>query len=155
MIKIVEACREIAWKGGTPRSKYAYNGGSPTSAYKRAYRKYFGKYSRLKASRCDLSVALVARMACGAKMPKGNQEQLHWKPKKKLGYKAYRNVRPIDVLKHGNIGVYQKKNGHRHSIVYTENGLYQAQYRKTFMHYLRSHKKLKPKRSKVVVFYEK
>ena len=153
MSKIVEACREIAWKGGTPRSKYAYKGGSPTSAYKKAYRKYFGKYSRLKASRCDLSVALVARMACGAKMPKGNQEQLHWKPKR-MHYKAYHNVRPINVCKHGYVCVYQKKNG-RHSIVYTQNGLYQAQYRKTFFHYLRSHKKLQPKRSKVVVFYEK
>ena len=153
MSKIVEACREIAWKGGTPRSKYAYKGGSPTSAYKKAYRKYFGKYSRLKASRCDLSVALVARMACGAKMPKGNQEQLHYKPKK-MGYKAYKNVRPINVSKHGYIVVYQKKNG-RHSVVRTMNGIYQAQYRKTFFHYLRSHKKLQPKRSKVVVFYEK
>ena len=153
MSKIVEVCKQIAWKGGTPRSKYAYKGGSPTSAYKQAYRKYFGKYSRLKASRCDLSVALVARMACGAKMPKGNQEQLKWKPKR-MRYKAYHNVRPIDVCKHGYICVYQKKNG-RHSIVYTQNGLYQAQYRKTFFHYLRSHKKLQPKRSKVVVFYEK
>ena len=107
MSKIVEACKQIAWKGGTPRSKYAYKGGSPTSAYKRAYRKYFGKYSRLKASRCDLSVALVARMACGAKMPKGNQEQLHYKPKK-MRYKAYKNVRPINVSKHGYIVVYQK-----------------------------------------------
>ena len=153
MSKIVEACKQIAWKGGTPRSKYAYKGGSPTSEYKRAYRKYFGGYSRLKASRCDLSVALVARMACGAKMPKGNQEQLHYKPKK-MRYKAYKNVRPINVSKHGYIVVYQKKSG-RHSVVRTMNGIYQAQYRKTFFHYLRSHKKLKPKRSKVVVFYEK
>lgn len=153
MSKIVEACRQIAWKGGTPRSKYAYSGGNPTSAYKRAYRKYFGGYSRLKASRCDLSVALVARMACGAKMPKGNQEQLHYKPKK-MRYKAYKNVRPINVSKHGYIVVYQKKNG-RHSVVRTMNGIYQAQYRKTFFHYLRSHKRLQPKRSKVVVFYEK
>lgn len=153
MSKIVDVCKQIAWKGGTPKSKYAYKGGSPTSAYKRAYRKYFGGYSRLKASRCDLSVALVARMACGAKMPKGNQEQLHWKPKK-MRYKAYKNRRPIDVSKHGYIVVYAKKNG-RHSVVRTKNGIYQAQYRKTFFHYTGSLKKLQPKRSKVVVFYEK
>ena len=155
MSKIVETCRLIAWEGGTPKSKYRYKGGNPTREYVAQCRKHFGKLSRLKMTRCDLSVALVLAIALGIRMPKGNQEQLKWKPKKKrLGYKAYHNVRPIDVAKHGYIVVYQKKNG-RHSIVYTENGLYQAQYRKTFFHYLRSHKKLKPRRSKVVVFFEK
>ena len=153
MSKIVEVCKQIAWKGGTPKQKYAYKGGNPTKAYKKAFKKTFGKYSRLEASRCDKSVALVARLAVGEKLPCGNQEQLKYKSKK-LGYKAYRNVRPIDVCKHGYICVYQKSNG-RHSIVYTQNGLYQAQYRKTFFHYLKSHKKLEAKRSRVVVFYEK
>ena len=153
MSKIVDACKQIAWKGGTPKKKYAYKGGSPTSAYKTAYKKYFDNYSRKKASRCDLSVALVARIAVGEKLPKGNQEQLKYKPKK-LGYHAYKNVKPINVSKHGDIVVYQKKNG-RHSVVVTQNGIYQAQYQKTFFHYTKSHKKLNTKRSKVVVFYEK
>lgn len=153
MSKILDTAKALSWKKGTEKSKYAYKGGRPTKAYKQAYKKYFGKYSKLKASRCDLSVALVARMAVGAKMPKGNQEQLHWKPKR-LKYKAYKNRRPIDVSKAGCIVVYQKKNG-RHSVIRTKNGIYQAQYRKTFFHYTGSHKKLKPKRRRVVVFYEK
>ena len=153
MSKIVDTCKLIAWKGGTPRSKYAYKGGNPTKAYNAACKKYFGNISRLKKSRCDLSVALVAKMAVGEKLPKGNQEQLKYKSKK-LGYKAYRNRRPIDVSKHGYIVVYQKKSG-RHSVIRTKNGIYQAQYRKTFFHYTGSLEKLKPKRSKVVVFYEK
>ena len=153
MSAIVDTCKQIAWKGGTPKKKYAYKGGKATSAYKSAYKKYFGEYSRKKASRCDLSVALVARMAAGEKLPKGNQEQLKYKSKK-LGYKAYKNVKPIDVAGHGYIVVYQKKNG-RHSVIRTNNGIYQAQYQKTFFHYTGSLKKLKTKRSKVVVFYEK
>ena len=153
MSKIVDVCKQIGWKSGTPKSKYAYKGGNPTKAYRKAYKKVFGEYSRKKASRCDMSVSLVARMAAGEKLPTGNQEQLKYKSKK-LGYKAYKNVRPYDVSGTGYIIVYQKKNG-RHSLIRTKNGIYQAGYLKTFFHYTKSHKKLKTKRSKVVVFYEK
>ena len=154
MSKILDTAKQLSWKKGTDKKKYAFDGGKPTKAYNAACKKYFGKASKEKKSRCDFSVALVVLMALGVKMPKGNEEQLKWKPKKKLNCKVYKNVKPINVSKEGYVIVYQKKSG-RHSVIRAKKGIYQAQYRKTFFHYTGSLKKLNTKRKKVAVFWEK
>lgn len=152
MNKIEETALKLAWKKGTSKSKYAYKGGKPTKEYIAAYKKIFGKYSREKSSNCDRSIALVARIATAEKKyPTGNEDQLKYKPKK-IKRKVYKNVRPIDVSKPGQLIVYKKKNG-RHSVIRVKGGICQAQHHKTFFHFLGSLKKLKTKRSKVAIFY--
>lgn len=157
MSKISDTASKLAWPKGTDKKKYAYPKGNPAKAYNEACARHFGKLSKLKKSRCDLSVALAVAEALDLKMPKGNEEQLKWKPKKKLKRKVHKNRRPIDVSKPGYIIVYQKKNG-RHSVIRAKKGdkegIYQAQYKKTFFHWTGSLKKLKTKRKKVAVFYE-
>lgn len=155
MSKILDKAKALSWAKGTAKKKYAYKGGAPTSHFKTAYRKVWGKgVSMKKAANCDRAAATVVRIAGYGKMPSGNKEQLNWKPSK-LTRKKYKNKSPYSVSKAGDVIIYQKSNGKRHTLIRGENCLYEAQHQKTYFHRNGSLKKLKAKRPKVVVLREK
>lgn len=153
LTKVEKKALELAWAQGTKKAKYAYNGGAPTTEFKKAIKKIFKVVTKKKMSRCDAAVAAVLKAAGLEKIPAGNKEQLTYKPKK-LIKKTYKNVRPFDVAKPGDAVIYEKKNGKRHSIIMGTNKFFEAQYQNTFLHVNTNMSKLKTKQPKVVIFRE-
>lgn len=153
MSRVLNTAIALAWPAGTPKSKYAYKGGKATPAYKAEFKKRW-KPTKSKQSNCDRSASLVARVAVGEPMPTGNKEQMSYKPKHMVRL-AYKNRSPLSVSIPGDIIVYKKSNGHRHTCIRGDGCLYEAQHNKTYFHRNGSLKKLKAKRPKVVIFREK
>lgn len=161
--KLADTARSLAWAKGTAKSKYAWNGGSATSAFKKAIDKaYPNRSSWSKAPRlgccCDVFVGVVVRTSgLDSKFPRGFDEQLTYKSKA-FDKLVYHNVTPYSVSKDGDIILYTKnKKGTSKHVLMRGNGvIYEAQYEKTYGHVNAAmKKKLDVKRPKVVIFRPK
>ena len=161
--KVVAKADELAWKKGTKRSKYAFNGGAPTAAFKKAFNKVFsghyhwGKGPRTGAS-CDVGAATIIRASgLDTKMPRGYSEQVKHKPSAKMKKIVKRNVKPYAVTKAGDMILYTKNasGSKRHVLVRGKDCLYEAQYQRTYLHVNKSMAKIKVKRPKVIIFRPK
>ena len=157
--KILDKAIELSWPKlpKSERWKYSYKNkkGRPTKKFQAAYRKAWGKkVSMKKAANCDRAAATVCRAAGVEKIPSGNEAQIKYKPKNMIR-KAYKNRKPIDVSKPGDIIIYRKKNGKRHTCIRGENCIYEAAHEKTYFHRNGSLKKLKVTRPKVVILRAK
>lgn len=152
--KILDKAKELSWAKGTDKKKYAYRGGAPTAKFKAAYKKAFPRVSMKKAANCDRAASTVCRAAGIEKIPSGNEAQIKYKPKHMIR-KAYKNKKPIDVAKPGDIIIYRKKNGKRHTCILGEGCIYEAAHEKSYFHRNGSLKKLRVKRPKVVILRAK
>lgn len=160
--KIAQKAQALAWAKGTKKSKYAYKGGSATSNFKTALDKFYPKHKSWGAgaktgASCDVYVGTVARSSgIDSKYPRGFDEQIKYKSDK-FTRKVYKNVKPIDVVKSGDIVLYTKnKSGSKHhTLIYADKLIYEAQHKKTYGHVNKSLSKLKTKRPKVVILRAK
>ena len=160
--KVLAKAVELSWPKSTSASKYAFKGGKPTDAFKKAFDKVYpshknwGSGPKTGAS-CDVGAATCVR-ASGVepKMPRGYSEQIKYTPKNMKKIK-YTNVAPASVAKPGDMICYTKnKSGsQRHVVIMGDGCLYEAQHQKTYFHRNNSLSKLKTKRPKVWIFRAK
>lgn len=161
-IKILNQARALSWPKGTAAKKFAYKGGSATSAFKTALKKAYPKRSswskapRVGAS-CDVAVGVVARTSgLAPKYPRGRSEQRNYKPS---GFTriAKKNVKPITYIKPGDIVLYDKTSGGKkgHTFIYGDGGIYEAANGSKYFHFNSSTAKLKKKYKKVIILRAK
>ena len=123
---IDKQARTLAWPYGTPSSKYAYKGGSPTSQFKEAIasaygdRKGWGAAPKAGAS-CDVFVGTVVR-SCGydTSMPRGLGDQVPYLQKSSKFTKL--SVSKVSDFEPGDIIIYKNSNGTGHVNIYVELG---------------------------------
>ena len=140
--RITNKAFDIAWPAGTSSSKYKYNGGSPTAAYRYALetaypnRGSWGAPPRAGAS-CDVFVGTVLR-SCGVdpSAPRGLAEQFpYFASSSKYRRISYNGDR--SVLRSGDIVLYKVKgsNGAHVFIYLKKNGkeyIAEANYSSTY-----------------------
>ena len=160
--KIVDKAKELAWPKGTAASKYAYDGGSATTAFKKALDKVYpnrskwGKVTRVGCS-CDVFTGVVLNSTgIVSDFPRGFDEQKVYS-NSKLQKLVYKNVTPYSVSKSGDIILYYKKadGSSKHTLILGNGVIYEAQYEKTYGHVNSSLKKLKTKRPYVIILRAK
>lgn len=161
--KLVDTARSLAWAKGTAKAKYAWKGGSATSAFKSALAKAYPNRSKWsKAPKagccCDVFVGTVVRASgLDSKFPRGWDEQIKHKSDNFVKL-TYTNVSPYSVSKDGDIILYTKnKSGtSKHVLMRGDDVIYEAQYESTYGHVNTAvKKKLDVKRPKVVIFRAK
>lgn len=159
---LVTKARELAWPKGTNKKKYAWKGGKPTAAFKAALnrvfpnRKGWGKAPK-KGCSCDVFAATCVRdSGIGGKCPRGLKGMKTYKPKNMVR-KVYKNRKPYDVSKDGDMVVYFKNSNKTkgHALIRGDGDIYEAGYQNTYGHVTGSLKKLKTKRPYVIVFRPK
>ena len=119
---IADTAKSCAWAYGTPRSKYKYPDGSPTSAFKKAIEKAYpdrsgwGKQTRAGAS-CDVFTGTCVRASgVDTKFPRGLDDQIPYLNKSDKFTKV--GIKSASDLKAGDIIVYTKKKGGGHICIY-------------------------------------
>ena len=161
--KLVDTARSLAWAKGTAKKKYAWHGGSPTSAFKKALDKYYPTHKNWSKAPsvgccCDVFVGTVVRASgLDAKFPRGFDEQIKY-TSKAFDKLVYHNVTPYSVSKDGDVILYtkNKKGTEKHVLMRGDGVIYEAQYEKTYGHVNAGvKKKLNVKRPKVVIFRPK
>lgn len=159
--KVLNKAKALAWAEGTAKSKYAFKGGSATSAFKKAFDKYYPEHTKWgnapsKGACCDVFAGTCIRATVDKNFPRGYTEQIAYKSDK-LKKIVKENVKPYEISKPGDVICYTKnKSGSkRHVLIRGENCLYEAQYEKTYGHVNTSMSKIKTKRPKVVIFRAK
>lgn len=159
---LVEKARTLAWKKGTPSKTYKWKGGSATGAFKAALKRVFPNRSSWgaapkKGCSCDVFVGTCVRDAgLDSKYPRGLAQQYTYKPSK-FTRKVYKNRKPIDVSKDGDIVIYAKnsKKTKGHTLIRGDGGIYEANLKNYYGHFNSSLSKLKTKRPYVVVLRAK
>lgn len=161
--KIVAQAKALAWAEDTAPSKYAWKGGSATSAFKTALNKaYPNRKSWSKAPKagccCDVFVGTVINTAgIGvSNFPRGFDQQKKY-TNSHFERLTYKNVTPYSVSKDGDIVMYYKKaDGSSKHVLLRGNGyIYEAQYEKTYGHTNTSLSKIKKKMPYVVILRAK
>ena len=160
--KILDTAKALAWPAGTPASKYAWKGGSATSAFTAALNKIAPKRhwgpGPQKGASCDVFVfTVVNSTGIVTNYPRGLDEQIKYSNSafQKL---VYKNVTPYSVSKPGDIIMYYKKSdgSSKHTCIRGEGVIFEAQHEKTFGHVnLSVKKKLDVKRPYVVILRAK
>lgn len=157
---LLAKAKELAWPKGTSSSKYKWKGGKATTAFTAALKKYYpdrsswGKAPKVGCS-CDVFVGTVLRASgLEPKVPRGLKGQYPYKPTK-FTRKVYKNVKPIDVSKYGDVVLYKKSNGGGHILIRGNGVIYEAGYQNSYGHVQTSLKKLKTKRPYVVIWRAK
>ena len=161
--KVLDTAKRLAWPKGTDSKKYAFNGGAPTSAFKKAYDRVFPKHNNWgkgpkTGASCDSASATVIRdSGLDPSMPRGRDELRTYKPSKNFERVVYHNRTPYSVSKPGDMLVYDKNEGGSkgHVLIRGEGCLYEAQYQKTYFHRNGSLSKIKKSMPRVVVFRPK
>ena len=162
---VLDEAKRLAWPKGTDPDKYAFKGGRATKAFQKALDKVFpkhdnwGKGPKTGAS-CDVASATVMRSSgLDKKMPRGRDELRTYEPpaSAKITRKVYHNCTPYSVSEPGDMIVYDKdKSGKKgHVGIVGEDGLYEGQYQKTYLHLNKSKSKIKKTMPRVVVFRAK
>lgn len=131
--KIIETAVSYAYPAGTDKSKYAFKGGSPKDAYKKALDRIFPKHESWKkeirtGASCAVFVATVIRSAgvsksfCCDDPPKIMDHMNASSLWKKIN--SGRKPLPLKDLKPGDIIVYEKPgaNGSGHILLYKGGG---------------------------------
>ena len=156
---LIDEAVRLAWPKGTATAKYKYPGGSATSAFKTALNKVYpnrsswGKAAKVGAS-CDVFVGTVVR-SCGidSDYPRGLKEQFPYNAK---GFtrKAYKNVKPFDKSKNGDIVMFDYSDG-GHTVIRGNGYYYEANYDTYYGHTNTSLARLKKSFGNVVVLSPK
>lgn len=159
--KLVAKAKELAWPKGTEKSKYAWKGGKPTDAFKKALnavypsRSSWGTAAKAGCS-CDVFVGTCVRATLDGNFPRGFRDQFKYESKV-FEKHTYKNVTPYSVSKDGDIVGYYKdaKREHCHIVIRGNGMIYEAQHEMTYGHVNTSLSKLKTKMPEVVVFRAK
>lgn len=159
--KIVAKAKEYAWAEGTAPPKYAWKGGSATSAFKtalnKAYpnRKSWGEAPKAGCA-CDVFVGTVVNTAgIGVSdYPRGLDQQKKY-TNSHFERLTYKNVTPYSVSRDGDILIYDKSNGGHHTLIRGNGVIYEAQVEKTYGHTNTSLSKIKKKMPYVVILRAK
>lgn len=159
--KLVDKAVALAWPKGTAESKYAWKGGKPTDAFKKALDAVYPKRdswgTAAKAGcACDVFVGVCVRSVLDGNFPRGFRDQYTY-TSNKLEKHTYKNVKPYDVSKDGDIVGYYKdaKREHCHIVIRGNGMIYEAQHEMTYAHVNTSLSKLKTVMPEVVVFRPK
>ena len=161
--KLADTARSLAWAKGTAKKKYAWHGGSATTAFKKALDKYYPTHKNWSKAPsvgccCDVFVGTVVRASgLDAKFPRGFDEQIKY-TSKAFDKLVYHNVTPYSVARDGDVILYtkNKKGTEKHVLMKADGVIYEAQYEKTYGHVNTAvKKKLDVKRPKVVIFRPK
>lgn len=133
-----------------------------TAAYKKALDTVFpnrGSWgSAAKAGRsCDVFIATLLRiLGYDKNCPRGLKGMYtHIPPKEKFTRIVYKNVKPKDVSKTGDIIIYKKKSGSNppgHTCLRTKTGIYQANNPSKYPHFTKGFSKLNDKRPEVIIW---
>ena len=157
--KLVSKAQELAWPKGTASSKYAWDGGSATEAFKKAIDKVYPNRSKWsiaprKGCCCDVFVGTCVRASgLDGKFPRGFDEQ--WEYTSKAFEKIVKKgVTPKSVSQDGDIILY-KKGDHKHVLLRGNGFIYEAQYKKTYGHVNTSLSKIDKVKDKIVIFRAK
>lgn len=158
--RVMDTAEKLAWPRGTKKSKYAWKGGKPTKAFKKAMNKVFPNRSKWNpASKagcaCDVCVAVVMRLSGVAKKyPRGRWEQEKYKPKncKRI---VYKNAIPAKVAKPNDVVIYLRGGKKGHTLIRGNGCWYEGAIRKTYLHKFKDKKKLHKKYRKVIILREK
>ena len=139
--------------------------GAPTKAYKNALNKAFPKRSKwgdaAKAGRsCDVFMAVVLRsLGYDSKCPRGLKEQYtHIPPASRFERLVYKNVKPKNVSKAGDVIIYKKEKGKNppgHACLRTKTGIYQANNPSKYPHFTKGFSKLNTVRPEVIIWRAK
>lgn len=138
---------------------------SPTNAYKKALEAAFSNRSgwgaAAKAGRsCDVFMSVLLR-ATGFDTicPRGLKGMYtHIPNKDKFERLVYKNVKPKDVSKTGDIIIYKKEKGTNppgHTCLRTKTGIYQANNPSKYPHFTKGFSKLDTKRPEVIIWRAK
>lgn len=162
--KIVDKAKDLAWAKGTKESKYSYNGGSPTSKFKKALdkiypnRKSWGAAPRVGAA-CDVFTGtVIGSTGLVNDYPRGLNEQINYKNNDVFERLVYTNVTPYSVSKDGDVVMYYKneKGTSKHTLIRGNGVIYEAQLKLTYGHVNTSAKtKLDVKRPLVIILRAK
>lgn len=160
--KLIAKARELSWPKGTKASKFAWKGGSATSAFKTALSKAYPKRSGWSAAprkgcSCDVAIGTLVRASgVDKKFPRGRSEQRKYKSAKFTRI-VKTNARPIDYLQPGDIGLYDRTSGGKkgHIFFYTTEGIYEAANKSKYFHLNTSLAKLKKKYKKIIILRAK
>ena len=135
---------------------------SPTKAYKNALNKAFPKRSKwgdaAKAGRsCDVFMAVVLVSSGYDKhCPRGLKDMYgHIPPESKFERLVYKDVKPKNVSKAGDIIIYKKESGKNppgHTCLRTKTGIYQANNPSKYPHFTKGFSKLDTKRPEVIIW---
>ena len=136
---LVDEAIRLAWPSGTPRSKYAWNGGGPTAAFAKALDKVYPEHNSwgpapAKGCSCDVFVGTVVRSSgVDAKFPRGLDEQETYTPQGMFKYV----LGGADMYKqsiYGDIIWYDYSGPGGHVLIRGKDCLYQAGYQSTYGH---------------------
>ena len=121
---IVQKCKELCYPYKTPKSKWDYNGGAPTKAFKETYSRYTKhKMTKIDLSDCGYFVETVVRSAGIDSKYKG----LDWSEKYNKSSSKFKIVHTGAVgrfkLQPGDIIEYKKTNDNQHTLIYMGGGL--------------------------------
>lgn len=157
---LIDKAVALAWAKGTPRSKYAWKGGTSTPAFKvalnRVYpnRNSWGKAAKVGCS-CDVFAGTCIR-DCGldANFPRGLEQQFKYIPKD-CTRAVYKNVKPIDKSQDGDIVLFDYAGNGAHIVIRGNGYYYEAGFETTYGHTNTSLARLKKSYPKVVILRPK
>lgn len=154
--KLVAQAKALAWSKGTDSSKYKWKGGSATAAFKaaleKAYpnRKSWGKAPKVGCS-CDVFVGTCVN-TCGigvSNFPRGLDQQKKY-TNSHFERREYKNKKPYDVSKDGDVVMYERTDGH-HVLIRGNGVIYEAGFENSYGHVQTNLKKLKTSRPRVII----
>ena len=138
---------------------------SATKLYKSALNKAFPNRSKwgdaAKAGRsCDVFMAVLLRYTgYDTGCPRGLKDMYtHVPPKANFERLTFKNVKPKDVSKAGDIIIYKKESGTNppgHTCLRTKTGIYQANNPSSYPHFTKGFSKLDTKRPEVIIWRAK
>lgn len=154
---LVDEASRLAWPSGTPRSKYAWRGGSATPAFTKALDKVYPEHNSWgaapsKGCSCDVFVGTVVRSSgIDPKFPRGLDEQESYTPQRMFKYvMSY-----VDMYKksiYGDVIWYDYPGPGGHVLIRGKDCIYQAGYQTTYGHTTDGLDEIKDTEPKVIIF---
>lgn len=155
--KLMDEAIRLAWPSGTPKSKYAWNGGGPTAAFAKALDTVYPEHGSWgpapsKGCSCDVFVGTVVRSSgIDPKFPRGLDEQETYTPQGMFKY-VLGNADMYKQSKDGDIIWYDYSGPGGHVLIRGKDCIYQAGYQSTYGHTTDGHGEIKDTEPKVIIF---
>lgn len=157
---LINEAVKLAWAKGTPKSTYAWRGGSATKAFTEALDKVYPEHNSWgeapsKGCSCDVFVGTVIRASgIDPKFPRGLDEQEPYSPKCLAKY-VYKNANLLNKSVYGDIIWYDYEGAGGHILIRGKDCLYEAGYQSTYGHTTAGLGGLEMSEPKVIIFRPK
>ncbi len=154
---LVDEAVKLAWPSGTPKSTYAWRGGSARASFTAALDKVYPEHNSwgpapAKGCSCDVFVGTVVRSSgIDSKFPRGLDEQEGYSPQGMFKYV----MTDADMYKqsiYGDVIWYDYPGPGGHVLIRGKDCLYQAGYQSTYGHVTDGLDEIKDVEPKVVIF---